>query len=50
MLAQSEPLIDKGEGCTPDEDQLIELVTRLIEDLEDEHYPIPEAPPHHILR
>ena len=50
MLALAEQLIDKGESRTPEEDQLFELVTRLIEDFEDEHYPIPDAPPHRILR
>src|SRR5262245_27681528 len=50
MLALAEQLIDKGESRTPEEDQLFELVTKLIEDFEDEHYPIPDAPPHRILR
>ena len=50
MLALAEQLIDKGELRTPEEDQLFELVTRLIEDFEEEHYPIPDAPPHRILR
>jgi HTH-type transcriptional regulator / antitoxin HigA len=50
MLALAEQLIDKGESRTPEEDQLFELVTRLIEDFEDERYPIPDAPPHRILR
>src|SRR5215813_14054507 len=40
MLALAEHLIDKGESRTTEEDQLFELVTRLIEDFEDEHYPI----------
>jgi HTH-type transcriptional regulator/antitoxin HigA len=50
MLALAEQLIDKGENRTPEEDQLFELVTKLIEDFEDEHYPIPDAPPHRVLR
>jgi HTH-type transcriptional regulator / antitoxin HigA len=50
MLTLAEQLIDKGENRTPEEDQLFELVTRLIEDFEEEHYPIPDAPPHRILR
>jgi HTH-type transcriptional regulator/antitoxin HigA len=49
MLALAEQLIDKGESRTPEEDQLFELVTKLIEDFEEEHYPIPDAPPHRIL-
>jgi HTH-type transcriptional regulator / antitoxin HigA len=43
-------LIDKGDSRTPEEDQLFELVARLIEDFEEEHYPIPDASPHRILR
>jgi len=50
MLSLAEQLIDKGKSRTPEEDQLFELVTRLIEDFEEEHYPIPDAPPHRILR
>ena len=50
MLGVAEQLIDKGESRTPEEDQLFELVTKLIEDFEDEHYPIPDAPPHRVLR
>lgn len=50
MLALAEQLIDKGEKRTPEEDQLFELVTKLIEDFEQEHYPIPAAAPHRILR
>src|SRR5215475_15161203 len=50
MLAVAKQLIDKGESRTPEEDQLFELVTKLIEDFEDEHYPIPDAPPHRVLR
>ncbi len=50
LLALAEQLIDKGERRTPEEDQLFELVTKLIEDFEEEHYPIPDAPPHRILR
>ena len=42
--------IDKGKRRTLEEDQLFELVTKLIEDFEEEHYPIPDAPPHRILR
>ena len=50
MLAVAEQLIDKGQSRTPEEDQLFELVTKLIEDFEDEHYPIPDAPPHRVLQ
>ena len=50
MLAVAEQLIDKGQSRTPEEDQRFELVTKLIEDFEDEHYPIPDAPPHRVLQ
>jgi HTH-type transcriptional regulator/antitoxin HigA len=50
MLAVAEQLIDKGQSRTPEEDQLFELVTKLIEDFEDEHYPVPDAPPHRVLQ
>jgi HTH-type transcriptional regulator/antitoxin HigA len=36
MLALAERLIDKGESRTPEEDQLFELIARLIEDFEEE--------------
>ncbi|MEL6901080.1 MAG: transcriptional regulator [Cyanobacteria bacterium J06606_4] len=41
------------EHCSPrtyEEDVLLELLTTLIEKFEDEHYPIPEASPDHMLR
>jgi HTH-type transcriptional regulator / antitoxin HigA len=50
MLALAEQLIDKGESPTPEEDQLFELIARLIEDFEEERYPIPDAPPHSVLQ
>ena len=50
MLVLAEQLIDKGASRTPEEDQLFELVTKLIEDFEEEHYPIPDAPPHRVLQ
>jgi hypothetical protein len=36
MLALAERLIDQGESRTPEEDQLFELIARLIEDFEEE--------------
>jgi HTH-type transcriptional regulator/antitoxin HigA len=50
MLAQIEKLMDKGEGRTPEETELLKLMVRLAQDYEDEHYPIPEAEPHEVLR
>ncbi|HEX8130163.1 MAG TPA: hypothetical protein VF527_13755 [Pyrinomonadaceae bacterium] len=50
LLAEVEKLIDKGEKRSPEEDKLLELMTTLVEDFEDKHYPIPDAPPHEVLR
>jgi HTH-type transcriptional regulator/antitoxin HigA len=50
-LAEMDRLMSKGEdNLTPEEDALLELLADLIEKFEDERYPIPEAPPHQILR
>lgn len=41
----------KGEDhLTPEEDALLELLTVLIERYDDEHYQIPDAPPHAVIR
>jgi len=50
LLAEIERLMDKGETASPEELALLELVSRLVEDFEEEHYPIPEAEPHAVLR
>lgn len=50
FLAEVEKLIDKGDRRSPEEDKLLELMTTLIEDFEEKHYPIPDAPPHEVLR
>ncbi|HEX8649881.1 MAG TPA: hypothetical protein VF708_03505 [Pyrinomonadaceae bacterium] len=50
FLAEVEKLIDKGEKRSPEEDKLLELMTTLIEDFEEKHYPIPDAPPHEVLQ
>lgn len=49
-LSEVEKLIDKGDKRSPEEDKLLELMTTLIEDFEEKHYPIPDAPPHEVLR
>jgi HTH-type transcriptional regulator / antitoxin HigA len=44
-------LATKGEhSLTPEEDMLLELLTVLIEYYDEEHYQIPDAPPHAIIR
>ncbi|HEX5080585.1 MAG TPA: hypothetical protein VFY40_00970 [Blastocatellia bacterium] len=35
---------------SPEESRLLELLSTLIEVYEDEHYPIPEAPPHVMIQ
>ncbi len=41
----------KGEdNLTPEEDALLELLTLLIERYDDEHHPIPDAPPHAVIQ
>lgn len=50
FLAEVEKLIDKGDRRSPEEDKLLELMTTLIEDFEEKHYPIPDAAPHEVLQ
>lgn len=51
MLAEVSRLMAKGEErITPEESRLLELMAILIEGFEREHYAIPEATPHEMLR
>lgn len=50
ILSEVEKLIDKGESRAPEEGRLLELLIKLVEDFEEKHYPIPDAPPHEILQ
>jgi HTH-type transcriptional regulator / antitoxin HigA len=50
FLGEVEKLIDKGDRRSPEEDKLLELMTTLVENYEEKHYPIPEAPPHEVLQ
>ncbi|MDQ3802917.1 MAG: transcriptional regulator [Acidobacteriota bacterium] len=51
MLAEVSRLMAKGEGrITPEESRLLELMAILIEGFEREHYQVPEATPHEMLR
>jgi HTH-type transcriptional regulator / antitoxin HigA len=44
-------LATKGEeNLTPEEEALLELLTVLIERYDDEHYAIPDAPPHAVIQ
>jgi HTH-type transcriptional regulator / antitoxin HigA len=42
--------LDEREGRTPEEDALAEVLTLLIEDYEERHYPMPYVSPHESLR
>ncbi len=50
MLAEIERLIDKGDSVSPEEDKLLELLAKLVEDFEEQRYPIPRARPHEVLQ
>ena len=53
MLAVVEKLMDKGEDLTPEEEKLLKLLARLIEDFEQRYYHPKEAEPlevlHHLM-
>jgi HTH-type transcriptional regulator/antitoxin HigA len=50
MLAAVEPLFDKGEDRTPEEDRLYKLMLQLIEDFEDKQYNFQATTPLNILK
>ena len=50
MLAVVEKLMDKGENLSPEEEQLLKLVVRLIEDFERRYYHPKEAEPLEVLQ
>ena len=51
LLAVVDQLMAKGDGRrTSEEEVLLELLCQLIERFEEEHYPIPDSPPHRVLR
>ena len=51
MLAAIWELMTKGEdNLSAEELALLELMSVLVERFEEEHYPIPDAPPHRILQ
>jgi len=49
-IARLDELDRRDAYLTPEERELAELYTTLIEAYEDRHYPIPHAPPHEFLR
>src|SRR6478672_13867145 len=50
MLAVVEKLMDKGENLSPEEEKLLKLFVRLIEDFEQKYYHPKDAEPIEILR
>ena len=50
MLAEVRKLMAKGEHLSPEEDKLLKLMVRLIEDYEERAYPLKKANPHQALR
>ena len=51
MTEEINRLVSKGEGnLSVEEDRLVALLVRLVEDFETEHYPISDAPPHEMLQ
>jgi HTH-type transcriptional regulator/antitoxin HigA len=43
-------LLKKGENLSPEEDKLLDLLSNLVEEYEDEHYHFPEVPRNEILK
>jgi HTH-type transcriptional regulator/antitoxin HigA len=42
--------LDERNDLSPEEEALAEVLTVLIEDYEDKHYPLPDVPPHEALK
>ena len=49
-IARLDDLDRRDQDLTPEERELAELYTALIEAYEERHYPVPHAPPHEFLR
>ncbi len=45
MLAIVEKLMEKGENLSPEEEKLLKLLAKLIEDFEERYYNPPQASP-----
>jgi HTH-type transcriptional regulator/antitoxin HigA len=50
ILGEIENLMDRGGRRTAEEDALLPLLVRLVEDYEEKAYPVRNAPPHEVLR
>jgi HTH-type transcriptional regulator/antitoxin HigA len=42
--------LDERQDLSPEEEALAEVLTVLVEDYEDKHYPLPDVPPHESLK
>ncbi len=49
MLTEVEALMDKGERRSAEEDVVLALMVRLIQDYEKEHHALPDPSPHEML-
>ena len=50
MLAIVEKLIDRGEKITPEEEKLLKLLVRLVQDFEERYYKLKKATPLEVLQ
>ena len=50
MLSVVEKLMEKGEALSPEEEKLLKLFARLVQDFEQRYYHPKEAPPLEVLR
>jgi HTH-type transcriptional regulator/antitoxin HigA len=50
MLKVIEKLMDKGENLSPEEEKLLKLLTRLVEDFEEQYYHPRDATPLEVLQ
>ena len=50
MLAVIEKIMDKGESLSPEEEKLLKLLTRLVEDFEERYYHPKDATPLEVLQ
>jgi HTH-type transcriptional regulator/antitoxin HigA len=49
-ITSIDELVDKGKDITPEEDRLLDLLSLLVEQYEEEHYDIVDAAPHEVLQ
>ena len=50
LLAVVEPMMSREANLSPEEVKLFDLLVKLIQDYEEEHYPIEPAAPHQVLQ